>query len=64
MSDVWGREASSPGAREPISIAIQFDLLRKKEALTQKANVDMTMMDMVRIRGLPCVRRPKPLHKE
>jgi hypothetical protein len=30
---------SSPAAREPISVAIAFDHLRKKGAMVQKANV-------------------------
>ncbi|SAM06726.1 hypothetical protein [Absidia glauca] len=30
---------SSPAAREPISVAISFDLLRKGKVMVQKANV-------------------------
>jgi hypothetical protein len=47
---------SSPGAREPISAAIPFDLLRKQEVMVQKANVDLgkTKMDgVVRMRVTP-----------
>jgi hypothetical protein len=50
---------SSPAAREPISVAISFDLLRLKEAMMQKANVSysMTKMDKImRRKELPCVR--------
>jgi hypothetical protein len=32
---------SNPGAREPISVAIPFDLPRKKGALMQPANVSL-----------------------
>ncbi|SAM03212.1 hypothetical protein [Absidia glauca] len=37
----------SPGVREPISVAISFDLLRKKRAMMQKASGShgMTMTD-------------------
>jgi hypothetical protein len=50
---------SSPGAREPISVAVSIDLLRKKEAMAQKANVSQgNQMDkMVKRRELPSVRR-------
>jgi hypothetical protein len=44
----------------PKSVAIPFDLLRKKEAMMRKANVGhgKIQMDMVvRRRELPCVRR-------
>jgi hypothetical protein len=50
---------SSPGAREPISVVIPFDLLRKNRALMQNANVNhgKANMDKVRRRRLPCVRQ-------
>jgi hypothetical protein len=51
---------SSPGAREPISVVIRFDCLRKKEAMMQKANVShgQTKVEkMVRRRELPSIRR-------
>jgi hypothetical protein len=47
---------SSPGAREPIFVAIPFDQLRKKGAMMQKTNVshEKTKMNKtVRRRGLP-----------
>jgi hypothetical protein len=50
----------SPAAREPISVAMSFYLLRKRGAIMQKANVDhgKTKMDKtVRGRELPWVRR-------
>jgi hypothetical protein len=56
---------SSPDAREPISFVNPFDHLRKKEAMVQKANVSHVktkMGKLVRMRGLPCVRRSSPLY--
>jgi hypothetical protein len=58
---------SSPAAREPISVAISVDQLRKKEAMMQKANVShgKTKMDKtVGRRELPCVCRSRLLYKE
>jgi hypothetical protein len=55
-----------PNARKPISIAISFDLLRKKVAIVQKVNVShgKTKMDKtVRGRELPCVRHWRSLYK-
>jgi hypothetical protein len=49
-----------PGTREPISVAIPFDLLRKKRAIRQKANDSngKTKMDKrARRRELPCACR-------
>jgi hypothetical protein len=53
-------------AREPISIAIPFDLLRKEGAMMQKANVShgkIKMDKMVRGRDLPWVRRSRSLYR-
>jgi hypothetical protein len=50
---------SSPDFREPISVAVPFDLLRRG-AMMQKVNVGhgrIKMDNMVRRRELPCVRR-------
>jgi hypothetical protein len=48
-----------PGAREPISVVIPFDLQRKKRAIMQKANVGhgKKKVDLVRRKELPCFRR-------
>jgi hypothetical protein len=50
---------SSPGAREPISVAIPFDLLWKKRAMMQKANGghEKKKMDKrgKKVRRLTCV---------
>jgi hypothetical protein len=56
---------SSPAAREPIFVAILFDLLRKKGALMQKTNVNhgKPMMDKLVRRRVTCVRRSKTLCK-
>jgi hypothetical protein len=57
---------SSTGAREPISVVIPFDLLRKKEAMMQKAIVSFgkAMDKTVRRRRLPWVRRLRMLNRE
>jgi hypothetical protein len=50
----------SSGAREPISVAITFDHLRKKGTMMQKVNVSHgkpKMDKMVGRRELPCFRR-------
>ncbi|SAM08444.1 hypothetical protein [Absidia glauca] len=54
---------SSPGAREPLSVAASFDLPRKRRVLMQIANVShgKIMDKMVRRRELPCARRSKSL---
>jgi hypothetical protein len=57
---------SSPANREPIFVAIPFDLLRKRRAMMQQANVSQgkTKMDkIVRRIGLPCVCRSSTLHR-
>jgi hypothetical protein len=49
---------SFPAAREPMSIAISFDRLRKKEAMMQKANVShgsAMKAEILRRREFPCV---------
>jgi hypothetical protein len=58
---------SSPGAREPTSVAISIDPLRKKGAMMPKANVSQgkTKMDkLVRRRELPYVRHSKKLYRK
>jgi hypothetical protein len=55
-----------PGAREPISVAILLNLVVKKGAMMQKANVrhgQIKMDKMVRRRELPCIRRSRSLYK-
>jgi hypothetical protein len=57
--------SASTGAREPISVAIPFDLSRKKGAMMQKASVSRgkaKMDKLERRRELPCVRRSRLLY--
>jgi hypothetical protein len=58
---------SSPVAREPVSVAISSDPLKKKEAMMPKANVSQGKLKMdkrVRRRELPYVRHSRKLFIE
>jgi hypothetical protein len=51
---------SSPDVREPISVVIPLDHLRKKGAMMQKANISHGKTKIDKMEGrreLPCVRR-------